>query len=198
MLITPDVPRVASFLLARTGSVVAYPTETFYGLGTCINNASGLNRIIVAKGREVLKGMIVLISDLAMAADLAIISDRKQALLERVWTGPVSVLLDASQELDPLLAPGGKIALRISPDRHAAGLVQQVGPITSTSANRTGEPPARTAEEVERLGLDIDAVLDGGRTPGGKPSTLIDLTAWPPACLREGAVPFADILALIP
>jgi hypothetical protein len=98
----------------------------------------------------------------------------------------------------PAPGPRGKIALRISPDRHAAGLVQQVGPITSTSANRTGEPPARTAEEVERLGLDIDAVLDGGRTPGGKPSTLIDLTAWPPACLREGAVPFADILALIP
>jgi len=110
----------------------------------------------------------------------------------------VSVLLDASQELDLLLAPGGKIALRISPDRHATGLVQQVGPITSTSANRAGEPPARTAEELERLGLDIDAVLDGGQTPGGKPSTLIDLTAWPPACLREGAVPFADICALVP
>ncbi len=198
MLITPDVPRVASFLLARTGSVVAYPTETFYGLGARIHDGTGLNRIIAAKGREALKGMIVLVGDMAMAADLASISDRQQALLEQVWPGPVSVLLRTTQKIDQLLAPERKIALRISPNALATGLIHLAGPITSTSANRTGEPPARTAEEVERQGLDIDAVLDGPQTPGGKPSTLIDLTVWPPACLREGVVPFADILALIP
>ncbi len=198
MLVTPDVPRIASFLLARTGSVVAYPTETFYGLGTRIHDTAGLNRIIAAKGREALKGMIVLVSDMAMAADIAVIDEKQKVLLEKVWPGPVSVLLKARQTLNPLLAPEGNIALRISPNSLATALVQQAGPVTSTSANRTGGPPARTAEEVERQGLDIDAVLDGPQTPGGKPSTLIDLTAWPPACLREGAVPFADILALIP
>lgn len=198
MLITTDVHRIASLLLAHPGSVVAYPTETFYGLGARIHDGKGLNRIIAAKGREALKGMIVLVGDMAMAADLASISDRQQALLEQVWPGPVSVILEARQALNPLLAPERKIALRISPDALATGLVHLAGPITSTSANRAGEPPARTAEEVERQGLDIDAILDGPQTPGGKPSTLIDLTVWPPACLREGVVPFADILALIP
>lgn len=198
MLVTPDVLRIASLLLARPGSAVAYPTETFYGLGTRIRDAAGLNRIVAAKGREALKGMIVLVSDLAMAADLAVMDGRQQALLERIWPGPVSVLLAAAQGLDPLLAPAGKIALRVSPDTRATALVRQAGPITSTSANRSGAPPARTAEEVERQGLDIDAILDGGQTPGGKPSTLVDLTVWPPACLREGAAAFDDILALIP
>ena len=198
MLITPNVHRIASLLLARPGTVAAYPTETFYGLGTRIHDKAGLDRIMAAKGREALKGMIVLVSDMAMAADLAMISDRQQALLEQVWPGPVSVLLRAARTLNPLLAPGRKVALRISPDARANKLVHLVGPVTSTSANRTGKPPARTAGEVEHQGLDIDAVLDGGQTPGGKPSTLIDLTAWPPVCLREGVVPFADILALIP
>ena len=196
MLVTTDVHRIASLLLEHPGSVAAYPTETFYGLGTRIHDAQGLHRIIAAKGRDALKGMIVLVSDMAMAADLAVIDGRQKALLDRVWPGPVSVLLKAARTLDPLLAPEGSIALRISPNSLATTLVQQAGPITSTSANRTGGPPARTADEVVRQGLDIDAVLDGPQTPGGKPSTLIDLTAWPPVCLREGAVPFVEILEM--
>jgi L-threonylcarbamoyladenylate synthase len=108
----------------------------------------------------------------------------------------VSVVLQAARALDPLLAPDGRVALRISPHGTATELVRQAGPLTSTSANRSGEPPARTAGEVAGQGLDIDAVLDGGRTPGGKPSTLVDLTLWPPVCLREGAVPFQEILGL--
>ncbi|HWR68912.1 MAG TPA: Sua5/YciO/YrdC/YwlC family protein, partial [Desulfomonilia bacterium] len=88
-------------------------------------------------------------------------------------------------------------ALRISPNSIAAALVGRVGPITSTSANRSGAPPARTAGEVARQGLDIDAILDGGESPGGQPSTLIDLTVWPPLCLREGAIPFSDIMSIL-
>lgn len=198
MLVTTDVHRIAPLLLAHPGTVVAYPTETFYGLGTRIHDARGLNRILEAKGRDALKGMIVLVSDLAMAAAIAVIDERQQALLEQVWPGPLSVLLEARQALDPLLAPEGKVALRISPNTLATTLVHLAGPVTSTSANRTGKPPARTADEVVSQGLDIDAVLDGSQTPGGKPSTLIDLTVWPPACLREGVVAYNEILALIP
>ena len=198
MLVTTDVHRIAPLLLAHPGTVVAYPTETFYGLGARIHDARGLNRILEAKGRDAALGMIVLVSDLAMAAAIAVIDERQQALLEQVWPGPVSVLLEARQALDPLLAPEGKVALRISPNTLATTLVHLAGPVTSTSANRAGKPPARTADEVVRQGLDIDAVLDGSQTPGGKPSTLIDLTVWPPACLRQGVVPFNEILALIP
>jgi L-threonylcarbamoyladenylate synthase len=196
MLVTMDVTTVAQLLLSRPGCVCAYPTETFYGLGARIEDGAALNRIIVAKGRDALKGMIVLVSDMDMAESLAEMDDRQKALLKRLWPAPVSVVLQAARALDPLLAPEGRVALRISPHGMATELVRQLGPLTSTSANRSGKPPARTAEEVVGQDLDIDAVLDGGPTPGGKPSTLVDLTVWPPVCLREGAVPFQEILGL--
>jgi L-threonylcarbamoyladenylate synthase len=194
MLITSDASAIASLMRSKPGSLAAYPTETFYGLGTCIHDKKGLARIITVKGRDAAKGMIVLVSDLAMASYIAVIGNNQKKLLERIWPGPVSVVLEVKQDIDPLLAAGGKVALRISPNILAISLVEMVGPITSTSANRSGEPPARTAHEVAGMGLAIDAILDGGETPGGKPSTLIDLTIWPPVCLREGAVHFQDIL----
>ncbi len=195
MLITSDASAIASLMRAKPGSIVAYPTETFYGLGVLTDSRDGLDRIITVKGRDVAKGMIVLVSDLTMASCIAVIGNDQEKLLERLWPGPVSVLLKAKQDIDPLLAPGGKVALRISPNILANSLVEMVGPITSTSANRSGEPPARTAHEVVGMGLAIEAIFDGGETPGGKPSTLIDLTTWPPVCLREGAVTFQEILA---
>jgi L-threonylcarbamoyladenylate synthase len=195
MLITSDASTIASLMRSKPGSLAAYPTETFYGLGVLINSKDSLDRIITIKGRDVAKGMIVLVSDMTMASSIALIDSDQRKLLERLWPGPVSVVLEAKQDIDPLLAPGGKVALRISPNIMATSLVEMVGPITSTSANRSGEPPARTAHEVAGRGLAIDAIFDGGETPGGKPSTLIDLTTWPPVCLREGAVSFQEILA---
>jgi L-threonylcarbamoyladenylate synthase len=195
MLITHDASAIASFMHAKQASLTAYPTETFYGLGVLINSRDGLSRIISVKGRDAAKGMIVLVSDLTMASCVAVIGNDQKTLLERLWPGPVSVVLEAKQDIDPLLAPGGKVALRISPNILATALVEMVGPLTSTSANRSGEPPARTAHEVAGSGLAIDAILNGGETPGGKPSTLIDLTVWPPICLREGVITFQEILA---
>lgn len=195
MLITHDASAIALFMRAKPASLTAYPTETFYGLGVLINSRDGLHRIITVKGRDAAKGMIVLVSDLTMASCIAVIGNDQKRLLERLWPGPVSVVLEAKPDIDPLLAPDGKVALRISPNILATSLVEMVGPITSTSANRSGELPARTAHEVTDSGLAIDAILDGGETPGGKPSTLIDLTVWPPVCLREGAVIFQEILA---
>lgn len=198
MFTTTDVKSVASLLLSSPGSLIAYPTETFYGLGTLIHDPEGLRRIVEVKGRDAAKGMIILAADMDMAAAIAVIDESQDALLRKIWPGPVSVMLQAAKGIDPLLAPGGKIALRISSNSLATSLVGLAGPITSTSANRSGEPPARRALEVEGFGMDIDAILDGGQTPGGKPSTLIDLTVRPPRCLREGAVPFQDLLGLIP
>ncbi|MCU0577054.1 MAG: L-threonylcarbamoyladenylate synthase [Desulfobacterota bacterium] len=197
MYITTDVSSIASFMLSTPGCIVAYPTETFYGLGSRADDIEGLNRIVTAKGRDTAKGMIVLVADIYMASSLTVIDERQKNLLKRIWPGPVSVVLRAVQEIKPVLAPEGKVALRISPNSIAASLVGRVGPITSTSANRSGAPPARTAGEVARQGLDIDAILDGGESPGGQPSTLIDLTVWPPLCLREGAIPFSDIMSIL-
>lgn len=197
MVVTRDPSSIASLLAGQPGALVAYPTETFYGLGALITDHAALERVLRVKGRDAAKGMIVLVSDLKMACTVARISDPWQSILEKFWPGPISVVLPAQDDVDPLIVSQGKIALRVSPLILATSLIDIAGPITSTSANRSGEPPARTAQEVAAQGLDIDAILDGGQTPGGKPSTLIDLTVWPPGYLREGAIPFADIMALL-
>ena len=140
-------------------------------------------------------GIIVLVADMDMACSIAYIDQNQRELLQKFWPGPLSAILQARKNMHSLLAPGGKVALRISPHETAACLVGAIGPITSTSANLTGKRPARTAQEVVASGLELDGILDGGTTPGEQPSTLIDLTSWPPACVREGAIPFQEILA---
>lgn len=194
MRIIRDALEAASLLIGTRGALIAYPTETFYGLGARISDDQGLERIIAVKGRDASKGMIVLVPDMGSALSLAEIDDRQRSLLARVWPGPVSAVLKARPGMHPLLSPGGKISMRISPNPLALALVGKAGPLTSTSANPAGRPPASTAAEVVSWNLAINAVLDGGKTPGGKPSTLIDLTVWPPECLREGAVSFSTIL----
>lgn len=193
MLITTDASEIASILINRPGSVVAYPTETFYGLGSRIGDRDGILRTVSAKGRDASKGMIVLVPDLESACAIAGIDERQKEFLVRFWPGPLSALLPAGESIDPLLAPGGKVALRISPHPLALALTREAGPITSTSANPAGTAPATAPEEITTASLDIDAILDGGQTPGGRPSTLVDLTVWPPVILREGVIPSAAI-----
>lgn len=193
MFITREPAQVIAYAGMRSDAVFAYPTETFYGLGARIGDLEALERIIRIKGREGAKGMIVLVADMAMAKTVAWIEEPQRALLERFWPGPLSALLQARPGLHALLCVDGKVALRVSPNAMAAALCRALGPITSTSANFAGHPPARTASEVEGQGLEIDAILDGGTTPGGAPSTLADLTVKPIRCLRAGALPWPDI-----
>lgn len=194
MRLVADASEAASILIRTPGAVIAYPTETFYGLGTRISDQEGIERIIRIKGRDAAKGMIILADGMDGALSVAAMDGRQQALLKRFWPGPVSAVLRAQPHLHPVLAPQGKVAVRVSPHPLARTLTRLAGPITSTSANPSGEPPARTPGEITAWNPDIDAVLDGGRTTGGRPSTLIDLTFWPPRCLREGAVAFQGII----
>jgi len=195
MVITGDVSVVAA--LMKAGAVAAYPTETFYGLGACIDDENALERIIEIKGRPASKGMIVLVSDIDTACSIARIAKRQREILERFWPGPLSVVLNSAAGINPALAPGGKIALRISPNEKARDLIERVGPITSTSANISGEPPAKSVKDIKAQNLAVDAVLDGGETPGGEPSTVIDLVQWPPVCIRQGAIAFQDIIGSV-
>lgn len=194
MRIVADVSEAASILIHTPGAVIAYPTETFYGLGTRISDPQGIERIIRIKGRDAAKGMIVLVDGIEGARSIAMMDDRQEALLNRFWPGPLSAVLAARPHVHPMLSPQGKVAVRVSPHPLARRLTQIAGPLTSTSANLSGQAPARTPGEIAAWNPDIDAILDGGKTAGGKPSTLIDLTLWPPKCLREGAVPFKTII----
>jgi L-threonylcarbamoyladenylate synthase len=180
----------AAVRVLRAGGLVAFPTETFYGLGADALDVDAVARVFRAKGRPPEKPLLVLVDSLAMARTIvAEIPPRVEDLLARYWPGPLTVVLRARSHV-PVTAATGTVGVRIPGHAVAWGLVQAAGvPITAPSANPHGRSSPRTADEVRRgLGASVDLVLDGGPTPGGRPSTVVDATVVPLRVLRAGAV----------
>jgi L-threonylcarbamoyladenylate synthase len=182
----------AAVRILRAGALVAFPTETFYGLGAHALDAAAVDRVFLAKGRPADKPLLVLVDSIAMVARVAgEVSAHAHRLMDRYWPGPLTLVLPAHPGLPVALTAGtGTIGVRLSSHPVARGLVTALGaPITAPSANPHGAPSPRTADEVmASLGARIDLVLDGGQTPGGPASTLLDLTRTPTVVLRTGAV----------
>lgn len=188
---TGDVAAAVAAL--RRGEVVAYPTETFYGLGVDPFNAAALERLRALKGRGE-KAISMLIEGPEMLARLvADVSPRAQALMARHWPGALTLALPARAGLPEALVSDGCVAIRQSPHPVARALVSAFGgPVTTTSANRSGEPPATTAAAVRAALGDGCHVLDGGATAGGAPSTLARVRGDAVEILRAGAVPLSE------
>jgi L-threonylcarbamoyladenylate synthase len=187
-------------LLARDG-VMAYPTETFYGLGAAAFSARAVSRVFKLKGRDPGKPLPLIASDLDMVGEIAgPLPPLFWTLAEEFWPGPLTLVLTASPALpDFLTGAGGTIAVRIPPLPWLRKLAYDISqPLTATSANLSGEPensdPARVAAA---FGGKIELIVDGGTTPGGAPSTLLDLTSPEPRILRQGAVPEARLRAAL-
>ena len=174
------------------GGLVAFPTETFYGLGARALDAAAVARVFQAKGRPADKPLLVLVDSLAMVDRVAgEVPVRARRLMERYWPGALTLVLHAHADLPTALTAGtGTIGVRLSGHPVARALVAAVGePVTAPSANGHGAPSPRTAEEVVAgLGIRVELVLDGGPTPGGPASTVLDLTRRPAVLLRAGAV----------
>jgi len=189
----PDLPRLGPSIrsLIERGGLVALPTETFYGLGVNPFDESALHRLLQVKGRTDGKPILVLIGEAAqlplLTPDLSRIG---KLFVELFWPGALTILFPAHPSLPPNLTAGtGVVGVRLSPYLPVTELLKVIGPITGTSANRSGAAPARTAAQVQlEFGPDVDLILDAGETPGGLPSTVID-SREPVRLLREGAVP---------
>ena len=183
--------------LILQGKVVAFPTETFYGLGADALDGEALQKIFRVKEREEGKPLLLLIADRAWLPGLVKdIPSRAEPLMEKFWPGPLTLVFSASAHLSPLLTGNtGRIGLRISSHPTAQALVQAVGrAVTATSANVSGEPGASQAGEVfKSLGQKIDAILDGGKTTGGLGSTVVDIAGPSPKIVRQGAIVQADL-----
>jgi L-threonylcarbamoyladenylate synthase len=190
----PAVLEAAARVL-RDGRLVAFPTETFYGLGAHALDAAAVARIFRAKGRPGDKPLLVLVGSLAMVERVAReVPDRARRLMAKYWPGPLTLVLPSRADLPAALTAGtGTIGVRLSGHPVARALVQAVGaPVTAPSANPHAGPAPRTADDVlAALGSGVELVLDGGPTPGGPPSTVLDLTAARPVLLRPGAVVLA-------
>ncbi|MCI5209706.1 MAG: threonylcarbamoyl-AMP synthase [Candidatus Electrothrix sp. ATG2] len=180
------------------GGLIAFPTETYYGLGVDPFNVEALQRLFNVKQRTPDKAVLVLVAEQAQVTELAAeVPAVLKKLMARFWPGPLTLVFPGRPILPSILTGGtGNIGIRQSPHPLAASLLREFGgPITATSANRSGAAPAITAAEVqESLGTEIDLILDGGTTPGGAGSTLVSCGPEQQLhCLRAGLLPFADI-----
>jgi L-threonylcarbamoyladenylate synthase len=176
----------------RAGRVIAFPTETFYGLGAAALTPAAVRQVFEVKGRPEDKPLLVLVDSIAMVERLAVeIPERARVLMEHHWPGALTLVLSARPDVPSGVTGGsGTVGVRLSAHPVAQALVRALGqPITAPSANPSGLPPPSTAAEVVGYfprGLAI--VLDAGATAGGAPSTVLDVTVDPPRVLRAGAV----------
>lgn len=188
----------AAIKILRAGGVIAYPTETFYGLGADGFNDKAIEKIFFIKGRDAKTPVSVIIGEMNDLRGLVReIPEGASRLMNTFWPGALTLIFRASENIPSLLSAGtGKIGIRISSHPIAIALAKAHRyPITSTSANLSGAKECISAEEVITcIGERIDAVIDGGPTPGGSGSTIVDITTHPPVILREGVIPGSLIL----
>lgn len=186
----------------RAGATIVYPTETYYGLGGLASLESVAGRIFSLKGREAGRTLPFIASDLEMVLRFSEgPPDFFFRLAERFWPGPLTMVLKARENTLPgiLYGPGRTIAVRVPPLAWLRNLVGKCGTLlVSTSANLSGQPPVDSFSEAYEIFRDrVDIFIDGGRTPGEKPSTIIDLTGTEPACLREGKIAAEEVWAFL-
>lgn len=185
--------------LVQAGGVVAIPTESSYGLGASPFYTSALERLRQLKGRSDDKPILVLIADSAQL-DLLVreIPPAARLLMETFWPGPLTIVLPARASLPPALTAGTEsVGIRCTAYAPLANLLRVTGPLTGTSANRSGDPPAQTAQTVQTLlGRGIAAILDAGTASGGPPSTVVDARG-PVTLIREGPVTRAALMAVL-
>ena len=189
------LPRALEIL--RNGGLVAFPTDTVYGLGALAFDGKAVESIYLAKDRPVEKAIPVLIWD---ASDLEKISadipERTRALASRFWPGPLTVLVPKKPTLPESVSATATVAVRVPDHAVARELLRAAGPMAVTSANLSGQASPSTAQEVlAQLNGRIDLILDGGTTPGGVPSTLVDCSSNEIKILRPGPITLAELLS---
>ena len=183
--------------IVSEGGVIAFRTDTFYGLGADPFNAAAVAKIKELKGRDENKPILLLLADASVADRF--IADRSKAFDEvarKYWPGPLTIVGVAVAELpEAIMAGTGTVGVRVPADDDVRELVRVCGgALTATSANPSGSEPARSAKEVmDYFGDRIDLVIDGGEVTVTEPSTVLDVTTFPPRVLREGIIKKADL-----
>src|SRR5437867_1782767 len=200
--VNPDFPqrvhlqRAATIL--RKGGIVAFPTETVYGLGADALDEAAVARVFAAKQRPNWDPLIVHVRDLEMARSLG--KNLPAAFIEKFWPGPLTLVVEKTTRVPEVVTAGrSSVALRMPRHPVAAMLLAEAGlPIAAPSANKFGRPsPTRATHVAEDLGGSVDLILDAGPTPMGVESTVLDLTQSPPAILRPGGVTREELEAVV-
>lgn len=179
-------------LLMKRGGVVAFPTETLYGLGVNAYSEKAVMEVFKIKGRGYEKPIPILIDRKEALPELVSqVSETAKHLIEEFWPGGLTIIFEASPKLTRLLTGNtGKIGIRMSSNAVAHELVKEMaGPITATSANISGQKACTAAIEVHGTLADgVDLIIDGGETKGNLGSTIVDVTSTPAKIVRKGVV----------
>ena len=182
--------------ILHAGGLVAFPTDTVYGLGALAFDGAAVESIYAAKDRPIEKAIPVLIGDMDDLEKVAVdIPRMARQLASRFWPGPVTLIVPKVRTLPEAVSATDTVAVRVPDHPVARALLRAAGPMAVTSANLSGQvSPTNTEELVRQLNGRIPLVLDGGETPGGIPSTLVDCLGAEPVILREGPVTMEKIL----
>jgi L-threonylcarbamoyladenylate synthase len=198
----PDLPLALSRAVTeaaeclKSGGVVAYPTDTVYGLGALAGDELAVRKLYRIKGREFDKPLPLLIASSADVDAVATgLSEEAITLIDGFWPGGLTLVLRRRRTFHSVALQGDTVAVRVPGLALTRYLIELAGePVTGTSANRSGEESCRTAEEVRaQLADDVDFILDGGACPGGIESTVLDCTTESLRILRQGAVPVTEL-----
>lgn len=191
----PDAIALACDVI-RSGGLIAFPTDTLYGLGCDPHLPSALQKIYAAKGRSASKAIPVLISHPYQLAELVSeLPQKTPRLMKHWWPGALTLVMPKNKELPPDLTPYPGLAVRMPDHPVALALLDQTGPLAVTSANLSDRENPRDAQGVlDQLDGLVDLVLDGGTLLGGQASTIVDCLGSEPKLLREGPIPFSVIL----
>ena len=176
--------------LLNDGEIVAFPTDTVYGLGTNAFYSPGIIKLFEAKGRDANKAIAVLIGEIEQLSSLTDeLSPAARLLIDHFWPGAITIVVPKKMELPELLSAGNSIGIRMPNHPFTLELLRKFGPIATTSANLSGKNNPQYAQDVlHQLNNRLPLILDGGRCPGGIPSTVIDCSSDEMRILRQGAI----------
>ncbi len=193
--ITQQIEKAIAIL--RQGGLVAFPTDTVYGLGASAYLPQAVARIYQVKERPRSMALPLLLADISQIDEVAaFVPSVAKLLVDKFLPGALTIVLYKSSAVSDIITAGGAtVAVRVPAHPIPIALARGLGaPLTGTSANRSGQPSPLTADEVyAQLGDRIDFIIDGGRCPGGKESTIVDVTGQTPVILREGAISREEI-----
>jgi L-threonylcarbamoyladenylate synthase len=185
--------------ILKRGGLVAFPTDTVYGVGALAFDGAAVESIYAAKDRPVEKAIPVLIGDLDDLAEVSLdVPEIALRLAARFWPGPLTLVVPKHPDLPEVVSAAPTVGVRVPDHPVARALLRAAGPMAVTSANLSGQPSPSTAQEVfAQLGGRIALILDGGKTPGGLPSTVVNCAGAEPQILREGPISRVEIFTIL-
>ena len=200
-VIKSDHPVVLEHALdvLKHGGLVVFPTDTVYGLAALPTEDEFIESLYTVKGREITRAIAILISSSAELKDVAVLpGEIAQKLADRFWPGPLTLIVPRHPQLPDVLSPDDTIGVRVPDHQFALDLLRITGPLGVTSANISGRENTNSAQEVmEQLDGRVHLVIDGGNSPGGVPSTVVDCTTPEPVVLRSGPIKITDINGVV-